>query len=183
LNRSYQLNDSYFEFEEIVHADGLCGNLQVPPIQRSCTPPLHIHLNQTEYFTLVQGQVAYQMGDKVYSCDIHTCPRPLIVPPLLPHTFWMDNNKEDLIVLIRVEPAIKYGGIRQEFFETYGGAFRDQYISIWQIFVLFENAQTYPASLPLPLAKVIFKIGSLIGQLLGFKTEYEEYTTITDEFN
>jgi hypothetical protein len=71
---------------------------------------------------------------------------------------------------------------RQEFFENYGGAFRDQLLSIWQIFVLFENAQTYPASLPLPLTKAMFKIGSLIGQLLGFKVEYEEYTTITNEY-
>jgi hypothetical protein len=26
------------------------------------------------------------------------------------------------------------------------------------------------------------KIGALVGQLLGCKIEYEEYTTITDEF-
>jgi hypothetical protein len=56
-------------------------------------------------------------------------------------------------------------------------------ISIWQIFVFFENAQTYPASLPLFFMKIIFKIGALIGQLLGYKIEYEEYTTIADEFH
>jgi hypothetical protein len=152
-------------------------------MQRICTPTLHIHLNQIEMFTLLQGQLGYQLGDKVYSCDIHTCPQPLIIPPLLPHTFWMDDNKEDLIVFVRVEPFDKYSGIRQEFFENLAGAFRDQYISIWQMFVLLKNAQTYPASLPLPLTKVMVKIGALIGQLLGYKIEYEEYTTIGDEFN
>ncbi len=152
-------------------------------MQRPCTPLLHIHLNQTESFILLQGQLSYQLGDKVYSCDIHTCPRPVIIPPLLPHTFWMNDNKEDLIVRLRVEPSNKYSGVRQGFFENYAGIIRDQHTSIFQILLLFENAQSYPASLPLPLAKIIVKIGALIGQLLGYKIEYEEYTTISDEFN
>ncbi|CAF0740705.1 unnamed protein product [Rotaria sp. Silwood1] len=152
-------------------------------MQRSCTPPLHIHLEQREFFTLIQGYLAYQIGDQVYSCDTHTCPRPLIVPPLIPHTFWMNDNKEDLIVRVRVEPANKCNGLRQGFFENFAGITRDQHISIWQIFVLFENAQTYPASLSLPFMKIIVKIGALIGRLLGYKIEYEEYTTMEDDFN
>ncbi|CAF1208978.1 unnamed protein product [Rotaria sp. Silwood1] len=155
----------------------------MPPMERSCTPTLHAHLNQTESFTLLQGQLAYQLGDKVYSCDIHTCPRPLIVPPLVLHTFWMGDNKEDLIVRVRLEPFSMYSGIRQGFVENLAGIFRDQHTSIFQLFVLLENAQTYPASLPLPLAKIIVKTGTLIGQLLGYKIEYKEYTTIADEFN
>jgi hypothetical protein len=183
FNRSQQINNSYFECEITVYAHGLCGNLQMPPIQRLCTPALHIHLNQTEYFTLLQGQLGYQLGDKVYSCDIHTCPRPLIISPLVPHTFWTSDNKEDLIVRVRVEPANKYSGIRQEFFENLAGVIRDQHTSIFQMLLLLEQAKTYPASLPLPLAKLMVKICAFIGQLIGYKIEYEEYTTIADEFN
>ncbi len=183
FNRSQQINNSYFECEFTIYAHGLCGNVQVPPMQRPCTPALHIHLNQTEYFTLLQGQIGYQLDDKVYSCDIHTCPRPIIMPPLVPHTFWVSDNKEDRIIRVRVEPVNKYSGIRQEFFENFVGVIRDQHISIFQVFLIFEHAETYPASLPLPLAKLVVKIGALIGQLLGYKIEYEEYTTIADEFN
>jgi hypothetical protein len=183
FNQSEQLNHSYFEFENIIYANGLCGNLQVPPMERSCTPTLHVHLNQTEFFTLLQGQLAYQLDDQVYSCNIRTCPRPLIVPPLRPHTFWMNDNKEDLIVRIQLEPANKHSGLRQGFFENLAGVSRDQYASIWQVFLLLENAQTYPASLPVSLTKIMVKIGALIGQLLGYKIEYEEYTTIIDQLN
>jgi hypothetical protein len=105
------------------------------------------------------------------------------MPPLVPHTFWVSDNKEDRIIRVRVEPVNKYSGIRQEFFENFVGVIRDQHISIFQVFLIFEHAETYPASLPLPLAKVMVKIGALIGQLLGYKIEYEEYTTIADEFN
>jgi hypothetical protein len=134
-------------------------------------------------FTLLQGQLGYQLGDKTYSCDIYTCPRPLILPPLVPHTFWMDDNKEDLILRARLEPSDMYSGIRKGFFENFAGMLRDQHISIFQIFLFFENSQTYPASLPLPLAKIMVKIGALIGQLLGYKIEYKEYTTVANEFN
>ena len=61
--------------------------------------------------------------------------------------------------------------------ELLGGIFRDQQASIWQILLLFDNAETYPAPLPLPIAKIVVKVGALIGQLLGYKIEYEEYTT------
>ncbi len=146
-------------------------------MERSCTPTLHVHVNQTEFFTLLQGQLGYQLGDQVYSCDIHTCPRPLIIPPLVPHTFWMNDKKEDLIVIVRLQPANKYNGLRQGFFENLAGVVRDEYASILQLFLILENAQTYPASLPLFLAKIIVKTGALIGHLLGYKIEYEEYTT------
>ncbi|CAF0944034.1 unnamed protein product [Adineta steineri] len=182
-NRSQQLKSSYFECENRIYAHGPCGNLQISPLERPCTPPIHIHLNQTEYFTLIQGHLGYQLNDKIYSCNIHTCPKPLIIPPRIPHTFWMNDNKEDLVVLIRAEPANRFNGLRQEFFENLAGVLRDDSISIWQIFVLFENAQTYPASLPLPIMKIIVKVGAIIGRILGFKQQYEEYTTTTDEIN
>ena len=181
FNRPQQINDSYFEFEVTLYAHGLCGDLQVSPAQRSCTPPPHLHLYQTELFTVLRGQIRYQLGDKINSCDIRTCPRPLVIPPLTPHTFWMDDDKEDLVIRIRAEPCNMYNGACQKFFENYVGIFRDQHTSIWQIFVLFDYAQTYQTSLPLPLSKIIVKTGALIGQLLGYKVEYEEYTTTADE--
>ncbi|CAF1021611.1 unnamed protein product [Adineta ricciae] len=172
-----QSESSYFEFENTLYAHGLCGDLEVAPLSRPCTPPLHIHLRQIEYFTLLQGQLGYQLGDEIISCDVHTCPKPLIIQPGVPHTFWMNDNKEDLTVLIRVEPANRYNGLRRAFFENFGGVIRDESVSIWQIFVLFDNAETYLTTLPLSIMKIITRIGALIGQLLGFKHEYEEYTT------
>lgn len=178
-----ELNGSYLEIEDILYADGLCGNLQVPPKERPCTPPLHLHLHQTEIFTVVKGHLGYQLGDEVYTCDAQTCPKPLVVPPGVSHTFWMADNKEDLVVRILVEKLTPYSGMRRAFFENFVGVFRDQQASILQIFVFFDDAYTYPASLPLPLARTIVKIGAWIGRLLGYQREYEEYTTITAASN
>ena len=96
----------------------------------------------------------------------------------MPHTLWMDDNREDLIILIRVYLSNNFGGVQRGFFENYAGILRDQHTSIWQMLLLFENAQAYPVSLPLSLAKIMVKTGAFIGQLLGYRAQYEAYTTV-----
>ena len=164
----------------MIYANGLCGDLRVPPLERPCTPPFHLHQSQSELFTLIQGQISYQLDDQTYTCDVHTCPQPIIVRPLVSHTLWMSDNKEDLIVRVRIDTYSKSRGMRREFFENLYGVSRDQQVSIFQIFVLFDEALTYPASLPFSFAKTMVKIGAIIGRLLGYQGEYDEYTTVTD---
>ncbi|CAF1177934.1 unnamed protein product [Adineta steineri] len=176
-NRSEQNQNAYLEFKHTVYKQGLCGNLEIPPLKRPCTPYVHIHPYQIEKFILLQGQLSYQLGDKIYSCNIHTCPSPIIIPPLVPHTFWMNDNKEDLILIVRIEPTYKTHGLRAESFENIVGTRRDEYMNIWQAFVFIDNIESYPVALPLFITKLLIKTGSLIGQLLGYRIEYEEYTT------
>ncbi|CAF4748502.1 unnamed protein product [Rotaria sp. Silwood1] len=166
-----------YKFKHTVYSQGICGNLQILPTKRSCTPFLHIHPYQTEIFTILQGHFSYQYGDEIYSCDIHTCPSPIIIHPNIPHTFWMNDNKEDLILIVRIEPTYKDRGLSAKSFENIVGVVRDKYMTIWQAFVFVDNIETYPIFLPFPFVKIIIKIGSLIEQLLGYQTEYEEYTT------
>ena len=165
------------DFKLTIYKDGPCGDLNIIPRKRPCTPFLHIHPYQVEKFTVLQGQFAYQYGDKIYSCDVHTCPRPIIIPPLIPHTFWMSDNKEDVIFIVRVEPAYKDRGMRAEALENIVGAQRDKCMNIWQAFVFLDNIETYPIFIPLFVSKLMGRILSFIGQLLGYKLEYEEYTT------
>lgn len=54
---------------------------------------------------------------------------------------------------------------------------------IWIRIAISCQLENNPASLPLPLTKIMVKIDALIGQLLGYKIEYEEYTTTAEEFN
>jgi hypothetical protein len=127
--------------------------------------------------------LSYQLGNKLYSCDIHTCPSPIVFPALTPHTFWMYDNQEDLILIIHIEPIYKDHGLRAASFENVAGARRDQHMTLWQALVFLDNMATYPIILPLSVIKFIAKIGSLIGQLLGYQKEYDEYTTKFFEIN
>jgi len=171
------MKNAYLEFQHTVYKQGLCSNLEILPLKRPCTPYLHVHPYQTEKFILLQGQLSYQLGNQVHSCDIHTCPIPIIIPPLVPHTFWMNDNKEDLILIIHIEPTYKGHGLRAESFENIVGVNRDKHMTIWQALLFIDNIEAYPVFLPLFLTKLIFKFGSFIGQILGYQIEYEEYTT------
>lgn len=176
-NRTEQYNDVYLEYKHTVYKHGLCGDLQTPPMKRPCTPFLHIHPYQTEKFFLLQGYLSYQMDDKIYSCTIDTCPTPIIIPPNVPHSLWMNDNQEDLIFIVRVEPIYKHHGLQAAGFENVAGVRRDKYMTLWQAFVLIDSIESYPTVLPLTYVKFIVKIGSFIGQILGYQSEYEEYTT------
>jgi len=47
-------------------------------------PPLHLHLSQEEYFYVMEGEVAFQVGDR----RIHLKPgESVLAPRLVPHTF------------------------------------------------------------------------------------------------
>ncbi|CAF3180720.1 unnamed protein product [Rotaria socialis] len=177
-NRAEQNKNGYSEFKLTVYSKGICGDLQIPPLKRPCTPFLHLHDDQTEKFTILQGQFSYRFGEKIYSCDSRTCPSPIIIPPLVHHTFWMHENKEDLILIIHIEPTSKDHGLRIESFENIVGVNRDKLMNLWQAFVFIDSIETYPVFLPLPFVKVLMKIGSLIGRLLGYQAEYDDYTTI-----
>jgi hypothetical protein len=152
-------------------------------MKRPCTPYVHIHPYQIEKFTLLQGQLSYRLGDEIYSCNIHTCPSPIVVFPCVSHSFWMNDNKEDLIFTVRVEPIYKGHGVRSETFENIAGIRRDKYMNLWQALVLIDDIESYPIFLPLSFVKLLIRIGSLIGQLLGYQNEYEEYTTKLVEIN
>lgn len=82
--------------------------------------------------------------------------------------------------MIQLEPIDSYYGIRRAFFENFEGIVRDQRDDVFQIFVLFDRAQVYPAVMPIPLARIVFKLGAFIGRILGYQSEYEEYTTLNN---
>lgn len=177
LNRTKANRNAFFEFQLTIFKEGVCGDIRVPPRQRPCTPYTHVHIDQTEKFTLLQGRLAYQQGDTIHSCDVHTCPSPLIIPPFVAHTYWMADNQEDLIFIVRVEPAYETHGFRAEAIENIVGARRDGHMTLWQALVFIDNIESFPTSLPLFLTRLLFRIGSLVGRLFGYRTEYDAYTT------
>ena len=151
--------------------------MTVKPLKRVCTPYLHYHLEQTETFVLVQGRLGYLLGDEKNSCDVRSCPSTIIIAPWTTHTFWMDDNFEDLVIDVRVEPIFQDRGLTAELFENIAGVRRDKYMSIWQMFLFMDRIDSYPNSIPFTLFKILTKSGAIIAKILGYRSEYDEYTT------
>ena len=147
-NHTEQYREGFLEFRNVVHRDGPCGNLSIPPRKRPCTPLLHIHLYQRELFTVHQGSLwlSVRWADLFLRCPIRVL-RLFTLNRWPPHTFWMADNQEDLVLTIRVEPIFGDIGLSRKSFENIIGTQRDKLMSFWQALVFLDNIQTYPIGL------------------------------------
>ena len=89
----------------------------------------------------------------------------------------MTDNREDLILTVRIEPTYEDRGLSASAFENIVGVRRDNLMSLWQALLFIDYIETYPISLPLSCTKWIVRWGSWIGYLLGYQMQYDEYTT------
>lgn len=65
-------------------------------------PPLHLHWNQEEFFYVMEGTVAFQVGDKRLELNAGEC---VLAPRRVPHTF--SSVKPSSQLLIAFTPAGK----------------------------------------------------------------------------
>ena len=75
--------------------------------------------------------------------------------------------------------SVKQHFTSRSFFENLVGLQRDYNYDppLLALFVLLHAHDTYPADIPLPLAKIIITSGAWLGRSLGYKAHYKEYTT------
>ena len=71
-------------------------------------PPLHLHLKQEEWFYVIEGEVAFQVGDQ--RLQLHAG-ESVLGPRLLPHTFSSVSEKPSRM-LIAFCPA----GMMEQYF-------------------------------------------------------------------
>ncbi|KAK4167855.1 hypothetical protein QBC43DRAFT_202645 [Cladorrhinum sp. PSN259] len=92
-------------------------------------PPLHIHINQTEYFQVVQGTLAaVKDGEEV---TLTKDDGVLEIPSGARHRFWahtsINQTNEDLIFKVWTEPQSLDRGFDESFLRNIVGYFRDCY--------------------------------------------------------
>ncbi|HTB96448.1 MAG TPA: cupin domain-containing protein [Terracidiphilus sp.] len=80
---------------------------------RAGGPPLHVHLSQEEWFYVIEGRVAFQVGEQ----RIELKPgESVLAPRMIPHTF--AGSETPARMLIGFTPA---GKMEQFFRDTNGG--------------------------------------------------------------
>ena len=160
LETAEQSNGASLKLEYTINAGG--------------TPlPWHIHLNQTEHFTVVSGQLGIRLDtfDNVITLnpgeEIHIEARQ-------PHQFFNASETEPVTAIFDVVPA---GGF-EAFLRTYYGLAREGKVgenqlptNLLQAFVLADIADTYPVwgTIPAYIIRVVIKILATFARLLGYK--------------
>jgi hypothetical protein len=135
----------------------------------------HLHPKQQETMEVVAGAVRGRLGgeDRVARAG-----ETVVVEPGTPHIWWNDGD-EQAHLRVQFRPAMR----TDELFETFFGLARDGKTndqgvpSFLQLAVLLREYEdeVYPAKVPTPIVKTLFRILAPIGRLRGYRAHYPEY--------
>ncbi|PHH90756.1 hypothetical protein CDD83_2752 [Cordyceps sp. RAO-2017] len=148
-------------------------------------PPLHIHLQQTEYFEVEQGVIGIVKNGQELALTKED--GVIEVPPGTRHRFWAHpSGREDLIFRVWTEPQGLDHGFDEDFLRNLVAYQRDCLKagiapSVFQLLLIGYNSTTLatpPFWLPLWLLKAVHYVLAcwVAGALLGYKGSYPEYT-------
>ncbi|KAK4221862.1 hypothetical protein QBC38DRAFT_491180 [Podospora fimiseda] len=151
-------------------------------------PPLHIHVDQTEYFQVLQGALGAARGNETvrFTKDDGI----LVIPKGIRHRFWADSSinetNEDLVFKCWADPYPMQPGFDESFLRNFIGYMRDcttQGIqpSIFSIALIGLSSGTLficpPFYIPVWILKSVqYVLGDIIGRrILGYQEAYPEY--------
>ncbi len=135
-------------------------------------PPVHIHPNSEETFTVLKGSLDASVGGKAMRVGEG---ETLIVAAGVAHTWWNSSDSE-AHVLVQFTPASRM----ETFLETFYGLAKDGKTNAEGVPAFLQLAVIAPtyfdvnhlAKPPLPMQKALFGILRPIGRLLGYESDY-----------
>ncbi|CDR44453.1 RHTO0S09e04434g1_1 [Rhodotorula toruloides] len=144
----------------------------------TAVPPLHVHLYETEVLECIEGSMSYTLDGKE---GVAKPGDKLVIPPGAVHTFWLDADaKEDLVMTAKAirgdKPGFDHCFVRNFFGYLSSCVEADTAPSPFQIFLLLDSANVTLAA-PLGLGKLLNLVfGRVVGGwLLGYKTSYKVF--------
>ncbi|KAK9815191.1 hypothetical protein WJX73_010458 [Symbiochloris irregularis] len=149
----------------------------------SCGPPLHVHRHQDEYFTVLKGQLGVVIDGKEHTLTPKD--KPARIPAGIRHTFWPAQPDKDVhshVELVQVMESphpIDFAS----FIETCYGLGRDyggpDKINPLQILLSYTELGGMDLPVPAPVMWLIRHVGNPLARLVGYKTHYPEYRSLT----
>jgi mannose-6-phosphate isomerase-like protein (cupin superfamily) len=136
--------------------------------------PLHIHLQISERFEPVSGQLGVILDGERRVLEVG---QEVLIPPGTPHTFW-NAGPDELRFITDVRPP----GRLQTYWETVFGLAEEGKVganglpNLLQLVVLAPLADSYDPSIPLPLMKGLIAMLGGLGRLLGYRESYAQYS-------
>lgn len=132
----------------------------------------HVHPRQTERFTVISGRVRGRVGGEERMGgpgDVQE------TPPGVPHVWWNDSPDEELHLRVVFIPALHTELMFERIFAWAAAGKVDKrgVPSLLRLAVLLRcyPDEFYPAQLPIPLLKALFRVLAPIGRLRGYGTD------------
>ncbi|KAI1198788.1 hypothetical protein F5X97DRAFT_333103 [Nemania serpens] len=148
-------------------------------------PPLHIHLDQTEFFEVEKGALVVVKNEREHVLTKNT--GVVVISPGTRHRFWAHpDNEDDVVFTVRARPYDEEHGFTENYLRNAIGYLRDcerenLAPSVFQLALfgcLSDTVLTPPFWTPLWLLKMVhYALAYLIAKpLLGYQETYPEYS-------
>lgn len=170
----------------------------IPNNKSMFNPPLHVHLNQDEYFVVKEGAGVWYLpttsNPALRKQVVKAGGQPISIPAAKFHRFENVSTTERLVINIRFDPETSPRGADEAFFRNFFGYLEDCRLSnigpsIFQL-GLFGHTVDGPLAIPVPgpdfvkawVSRVFsFLLGIVIGEwILGYRRSYPEYSREED---
>ena len=152
--------------------DGELLELEIFAQPAAAGPPVHVHPNSTESFTVLKGCLDAEVDGETLQFGEG---EHFDVPAGVAHTWWNSSERE-AHVLVAFSPASRM----ETFLETMYGLAKDGHTDDEGVPSFLQLAVTAPnyfdvnhlAKPPLPVQKALFGLLRPIGRLLGYQPDY-----------
>jgi quercetin dioxygenase-like cupin family protein len=149
---------------------GLTGEIHLAP--HGCGPPEHIHPIIEERFIVQSGTLSTKVNGKEQR---YTRGQEILVRPGVPHRWWNETD-EEIVVDCFVDPALSLDQFLESVFALAqcGKANSRGEPGLLHMAVIMQKYWDvlYLAKPSLPVQKIVLGLLSVIGRMLGYKSEY-----------
>jgi len=137
-------------------------------------PVRHLHLRQSENFSVKKGVFKVESGGQVNNLKPG---ENFTVQPGTPHQWFNDSSTEIAEVIITMPPAEKFEILMEQIY----GIFNQRgSLNFLQVMVMAKEYDMVIAGPPLFVQKIMRAVLSPVGKLLGYKKYYPEYDSSSD---
>ena len=133
-------------------------------------PVRHIHPSQSETVEVISGTLKVECdGDILYMKP----GEKFTIEKGKPHQWWNESDSQEVNAIFTIQPANKFQVMQEQIFGICNAKGK---LSFLQIMVMAKEYEMVIAGPPLFIQKIMRAVLSPIGQILGYKKYYPEYS-------
>ncbi|MDX1941705.1 MAG: cupin domain-containing protein [Saprospiraceae bacterium] len=138
-------------------------------------PVRHLHPNQVETFEITKGAFKVELNGELKT---FCAGERLVIPKGAPHQWWNVSDSESVEMTVTFEPALNTETFLEQFFGICndGKTKADGTPPFLQMMAMVNTYQLYIAGPPIFIQKVMGFVLGGIGQMMGFKKYYKQYS-------
>lgn len=138
-------------------------------------PVTHFHPNQTETFEILEGSIAFKIGEDEKTFSVG---EKFTLPESVPHRWWNPSETDNFKAIVTFQPALNTETFLEQFYglSNDGKTKPDGTPNFLQLMAMVRKYQLYIAGPPVFVQKLMSFVVGGIARIFGYKSYYPKYS-------